>query len=64
MSKAEKGQIAAGFELKRAGLRAEPSQLKLLQTWILQTELQQHVPTQVLLLFHLFSQSFSFLSTS
>ena len=37
LSKAEKGQTAAGFELKRAGLRLEPSQLKLLQTWILQT---------------------------
>ena len=64
LSKAEKGQTAAGSELKRAGLRVEPSQLKLLQTWILQTLSCSSTSPPRSTSFFTYSQSFSFLSNS
>lgn len=63
LSKAQKGQTAAGSELKKAGLRVEPAEAAA-DLDLANSELQQHMSTQVRLLFHSFSQSFSFLSNS
>ena len=51
LSKAEKGQTAAGSELKKAGLRVEPAEAAADRD-LANSELQQHMSTHVRLLFH------------